>query len=352
MPEPSKMDDVETPAAPVRAAPATGPQGSEAAAILLMMLGDAEAAEILSFLEPHEVQHLGSAMFNVADVSETQVETVFNTFMTRNKARTTIGFGAAPRIRAVMEHALGADRAENVLARITPPTRSRALDPLRWMDAKTIAGLIEQEHPQIAAVVLAHLEPPIAADVLQLLPAETQPDIIYRVAKLETVSAEALEELERILVRAAGRMASTPAATRGGASEAAKIMNNMRPGSDQRIIRTLAKADKQLAQKIEDEMFIFDDLGELDEKNLGILLRNIENEVLIVALKGCDEKLREKMLGCMSGRAADSIRDEMAERGPLRLAEVHEAQKEVLGTARRLADAGTLMLAGRGDDYV
>jgi flagellar motor switch protein FliG len=337
---------------PALGAAAATPNGSEAAAILLMMLGDAEAAEILSYLEPDEVQHLGSAMFGVADVSENQVETVFNTFMSRNKARTTIGFGAAPRIRAVMEHALGADRAENVLARITPPTRSRALDPLRWMDAKTIAGLIEPEHPQIAAVVLAHLEPPIAADVLQLLPAEIQPDLIYRVAKLESVTAEALEELERILVAQVGRMSSAPTATRGGASEAAKIMNNMRPGSDQRIIRSLAKADKQLAQKIEDEMFIFDDLGALDEKNLGILLRNIENDVLIVALKGCDEKLREKMLGCMSARAADSIRDEMAERGPLRLAEVHEAQKEVLTIARRLADAGTLMLAGRGDDYV
>ena len=345
------MDNLETVAA-APSALAAGPNGSEAAAILLMMLGDAEAAEILSFLEPHEVQHLGSAMFNVADVSETQVEGVFNTFMTRNKARTTIGFGAAPRIRAVMEHALGADRAENVLARITPPTRSRALDPLRWMDAKTIAALIEAEHPQIAAVVLAHLEPPIAADVLQLLPADLQPDVIYRVAKLESISAEALEELERILVREVGRMSSSPAATRGGTSEAAKIMNNMRPGSDQRIMRSLAKADKLLAQKIEDEMFVFEDLAELDEKNLGILLRNIENEVLIVALKGCDEKLRERMLGCMSGRAADSIRDEMAERGPLRLAEVHDAQKEVLGTARRLADAGTLMLAGRGDDYV
>jgi flagellar motor switch protein FliG len=328
------------------------PNGSEAAAILLMMLGDAEAAEILSHLEPHEVQHLGSAMFNVADVSESQVESVFNTFMTRTKARTTIGFGAAPRIRAVMEHALGAERAEGVLARITPPTRSRALDALRWMDAKTIAALIEHEHPQIAALVLAHLEPPIAADVLQLLPAEVQPDVIYRVAKLESVTADALEELERILVKQVGRMASSPATSRGGASEAAKIMNNMRPGSDKTIIRTLGKVDKQLAARIEDEMFVFEDLMDLDEKNLGVLLRNVENEQLVVALKGADERLREKMLGCMSARAADSIRDEMNERGPMRLAEVHEAQKEVLATARRLADAGTLMLANRGDDYV
>ncbi len=129
-------------------------------------------------------------------------------------------------------------------------------------------------------------------------------------------------------------------------------MNNMRPGSDKSIIRTLGKVDKQLAQRIEDEMFVFEDLMELDEKNLGILLRNVENDMLVVALKGADEKLREKMLGCMSARAADSIRDEMAERGPLRLAEVLEAQKEVLAIARRLADSGGLMLAGRGDDYV
>jgi flagellar motor switch protein FliG len=129
-------------------------------------------------------------------------------------------------------------------------------------------------------------------------------------------------------------------------------MNNTRPGTDQRIIRQLAKVDKKLAQTIEDEMFIFDNLIDVDEKNLGTLLRNVENEILVVALKGADEKLREKIFGCMSSRAADSIRDEMEERGPMRLAEVLDAQKEVLATARRLADAGTIMLGGRGDDYV
>jgi flagellar motor switch protein FliG len=346
------MDDVETAAPEPRPNNRDEPGGTEAAAILLMMLGDDEAAEILSHLEPYVVQHLGSAMCNVADVSEEEVASVFETFVSRTKARTTIGFGAAPRIRAVMEHALGAERAETVLARITPPTRSRALDALRWMDAKTIAALVGHEHPQIAALVIAHLEAPIAADVLQLLPAELQPDVIYRVAKLESVTADALEELEKVLVREVARVSSSPSTVRGGASEAAKIMNNMRPGTDQRIMRSLGKVDRQLAQKIEDEMFIFDNLMELDDKNLGVLLRNVENDVLVVALKGADEKLREKMFGCMSSRAADSIRDEIAERGPMRLTEVHEAQKEVLSITRRLADAGTLMLAGRGEDYV
>lgn len=349
------MDETEeTAAAQAPAATAAEQQlgGSETAAILLMMLGDEEAAEILSHLDPHEVQHLGSAMFNVADVTEEEVAEVFDAFMTRARARTTIGFGATPRIRAVMEHALGAERAETMLARITPPTRSRALDALRWMDAKTIAALVENEHPQIAALVLANLEAPMAADVLQLLPAEVQPDVIFRVAKLETVTADALEELERILVSEVHRVASSPSPIRGGTTEAAKIMQNTKKGTDQRIIRSLGKIDKQVAQEIEDEMFIFEDLEELDEKNLGILLRNVENDVLVVALKGAEDKLRDKMLGCMSSRAADTIRDEMQERGPMRLAEVQEAQKEMLSVARRLADAGTIMLGGGKEDYV
>lgn len=336
----------------IDAAATTSPEGSAAAAILLMTLGDAEAAEILSHLDPIEVQHLGSAMFEVADVSEAQVDGVFDLFMTKAKARTSIGFGAAPRIRAVMEHALGQERAETVLARITPPTRSRALDPLRWMDARTIAGICEREHPQIAALIMAHLDPAIAADVLQLLPAERQPDIIYRVARLEIVTAEAIEELEDILVRESTRVAAAPAPARGGASEAAKIMTNTKGGTDQRIIKSLNKVDRVLAQKIEDEMFVFDDLMKIDDRNLGTLLQNVGADLLAPALKGADPALRDRMFGCMSSRAADTIRDEIEERGPMRLADVLEAQKEVLAVARSLADAGTIMLGGREEDYV
>ncbi|MCU0729597.1 MAG: flagellar motor switch protein FliG [Sphingopyxis sp.] len=332
--------------------PGNGPTGSDAAALLLMLLGDAEAAEIMSHLEPAEVQGLGAAMFNVADVTEAEVEAVVRQFTQRAKARTTIGFGSTPRIRAVMEHALGSERAGTMLARITPPAQHRALEALRWMDAKTIAGTIEHEHPQIVALVLAHLEPAIAADVLHLLPEAMHSDAIYRVANLGSVTAEALAELERILVAQQARASGAPGITRGGASDAAKIMNNVRKGQDQKIIRALAKVDKQLAGRIEDEMFVFDDLDSLDEKNLGTLLRNVDNSILVMALKGADAALRDKMLGCMSARAADSIRDEMAEKGPVRLAEVVEAQKEMLAIARRLSDEGTILLAGKGDDYV
>jgi flagellar motor switch protein FliG len=346
------MDDDIDAVALAEALGANSPDGSSAAAILLMTLGDDEAAEILSHLDPVEVQHLGSAMFEVADVSEEQVEGVFDLFMTKARARTSIGFGAAPKIKAVMEHALGQERAETVLARITPPTRSRALEALRWMDARTIAAICEAEHPQIAALIMAHLEPPIAADVLQLLPTERQPDIIYRVARMESVTSEAIEELERILVQNVARVTSAPSPVRGGASEAAKIMTNTKGGTDQRIIRSLNKVDKLLAQRIEDEMFVFDDLMKLDDRNLGTLMQNIPGDVLAPALKGADPALRDKMFGAMSSRAADTVRDEIEERGPMRLADVLEAQKEVLAIARRLADAGTIMLARGGDDYV
>ncbi|HLZ78525.1 MAG TPA: flagellar motor switch protein FliG [Sphingomonas sp.] len=343
------MPDIATAAPP----PPAGPTGSSAAAILLMLLAEDEAAQVLGRLDPDEVQQLGTAMFGVADVSEDEVDEVLDLFVDRARERTTIGFAADGQIRTMMERALGAERAENMLARITPPTRSSALDSLKWMDAKTIASLVESEHPQIAALVLAHLDPGVAADVLQLLSEDTQADIVYRVATLGTVSAEALDDLERLLLRQvnkAGSQGSGP--KRGGATEAAKIVNSTRTNVEQRVIKQLAKLDKGLARQIEDEMFVFDNLNALTEKDLGTLLRSVDNEILIVALKGCEPMLRSKMFGSMSSRAAQSIQDEMAERGPIRLVEVQEAQKQMLAIARRLADAGTISLGGKGEDYV
>ena len=328
------------------------PSGSEAAAILLMLLAEEEAAQVLARLEPDEVQQLGGAMFGVADVTERQVNGVLDLFVDRARARTTIGFGADTQIRGMMERALGPDRAENILSRITPPTRTSALDALKWMDAPTIANLVGHEHPQIVALVLAHLEPPCAADVLQLIDDEAQADIVYRIATLGPVTSEALDQLERILVRQLNQKTQGSTSKRGGTNEAAKIVNNTRQAAEQRIIRTLNKLDRNLARSIEDEMFVFDNLNDLDDKGLGTLLRSIENEVLIVALKGCEPSLRARMFGCMSSRAAQSIQDEIAERGPMRLSDVQDAQKEVLVAARRLADAGTINLGGKGDDYV
>ena len=343
MPEPLPLPS------PVAAA---GPAGSSAAAILLMLLAEDEAAQVLGRLDPDEVQQLGTAMFGVADVSEDEVDTVLDQFVDRARERTTIGFGADGQIRTMMERALGAERAENMLARITPPTRQSALDSLKWMDAKTIAALVEPEHPQIAALVLAHLDAPVAGEVLQLLGEDVQADVVYRVATLGEVSSEALDDLERLLLRQANKQSKGALPARGGGAVAAKIVNSTRTATEQRVIRQLAKLDKNLARTIEDEMFVFDNLNGLSDKDLGALMRGVENEVLIVALKGCDEKLRTRIFGCMSARAAQSIQDEMAERGPMRLAEVQEAQKAVIAVARKLADAGTISLGGKDDDYV
>lgn len=327
--------------------------GSAAAAVLLMLFDEDEAAQILSRLEPEEVRELGYAMYDVVDVEVEEVNHALDKFVNKAKGRTTIGYGAAQHIRGAMHKALGPERADTMLARITPPQRSPKLAMLKWMEPKEIAGAIELEHPQIMAIVLAHLEHAAAASVLQLLPPEVQDEVVYRVATLGPVSTEAIEDLEQILQTAGGGSKSGGTTTqRGGTVEAAAIMNNIRKDHEQRIMKALLKRDKQVTQSIEDEMFVFDNLMALTDKDLGTLMRSVESEQLVVALKGANEGLRAKILGCMSQRAAQSISDEMEERGPMRLTEVLESQKTVIALARRMAEQGTIQLGGKGDDYV
>ena len=327
--------------------------GSAAAAVLLMLFDEDEAAQILSRLEPDEVRQLGYAMYDVADVEVDEVNRALDQFVNKAKGRTTIGYGASKHIRGAMHKALGPDRADNMLAKITPPTSSTKLSMLKWMEPAEIAGIVEQEHPQIMAIVLAHLDAAAAASVLQLLPSEVQDDVVYRVATLGPVSSEALDDLEQLIGNRTGGPRSTGQTTkRGGTLEAAAIMNNIRKDHEQRIMKALTKRDKIVSQSIEDEMFIFENLLEMGEKDLGTLMRSVDNEQLVVALKGASDMLRTKILGCMSQRAAQSIQDEMEERGPMRLSDVLEAQKGILSEARRMSDEGTITLGGRGDDFV
>lgn len=327
--------------------------GSAAAAVLLMLFEEDEAAQILSRLEPDEVRQLGYAMYDVADVEVDEVNAALDQFVAKARGRTTIGYGATQHIRGAMHKALGPDRADNMLARITPPTRSTKLSMLKWMEPAEIAGIIESEHPQIMAIVLAHLDPAVAAATLQLLPAEVQDDVVYRVATLGPVSTEALDELEQLISsRPAQGRSSGSTTKRGGTSEAAAIMNNIRKDHEQRIIKALNKRDRNVAQLIEDEMFVFENLLALSDKDLGTLMRAVDNAILVVALKGASDTLRTRILGCMSQRAAQSIQDEMDERGPMRLAEVMDAQKAIIAEARRMGEEGAIMLGGKGDDYV
>ncbi|MBM6578132.1 flagellar motor switch protein FliG [Microvirga sp. SRT01] len=331
-------------------APPRSYTGIERAAVLMMIVGEEEAAAILQKLEPDEVRQLGSAMFAVADVSEEEVEHVLDDFVGRARDRTGITFDPGPQIEAVMNRALGPEKAESVLARITPPEAACELELLDWMEPNEIASMIEKEHPQIAAVVIANLDPAIGGQVLELMPEVAQPDILHRIAKLGPITPDAVETLKDVLSRRTGGSSST--VMLGGAREAAKILSGARKATEQRVMPKLFKIDRDVAKQIEEALFVFDNLLEMDDKNLATLIRNVDGEVLVKSLKGVDEAIRARFLGCMSARAADGIRDEMESRGPMKLAEVLEAQKAMIAVARTLAKDGTIMMGAGEDDYV
>jgi flagellar motor switch protein FliG len=325
--------------------------GVERAAVLMMLVGEEEAAAILQKLDPEEVRQLGKAMFAVADVGEEQVGDVLDDFVGRARDRTAIGFDPKPIIEGVMTRALGQEKADSVLARITPPEAACQIDLLDWMDAGEIASMIEKEHPQIAAVVIANLDPVIAGQVLEMLPDAVQPDILHRVARLGPITPEAVETLRMMLAGRTNAATQSAGVTLGGTREAAKILSGARKTTEQRVMPKLFKIDREVAKAIEEALFVFENLLDMDDKNLGTLIRNIDSDVLTRALKGVDEDIRGRFLGCMSARAADGIRDEMEARGPMKLSEVLEAQKTIIQQARALAKDGTIMMGG-DDDYV
>ena len=326
--------------------------GVERAAVLMMLVGEEEAAAILQKLEPEEVRQLGKAMFAVADVSEPDVQLVLDYFVYRARERTAVGFDPRPHIETMMTRALGPDKAESVLARIIPPEAACAIDLLDWLDAGEIAGLIKDEHPQIAAVLIANLDASIGGQVLELLPDAVQPDILHRIARLGPITPEAVETLKIVLANRTTAAPGSVGVTLGGTREAAKILSGARKATEQRVMPKLFKIDREVAKAIEEAMFVFDNLLALDDKNLGTLIRNVDSEILTKSLKGVDETIRNRFLGCMSARAADGIRDEMEARGPMKLAEVLEAQKAMIAIARGLAKDGTIQMGGGEDDYV
>lgn len=324
--------------------------GTQKSAILMMLLGEDEAAEILKNLTPREVQHLGAAMYSVQGVDQNTVNDVLDEFLTIIKQQTSIGLGAGNYIRNVLTKALGDDKAQSVLSRITPASSERPIDILDWMDARAISELIIDEHPQIVALMVSYLDYGLAADVLGLLPEDLQPEVVRRIATLETVQPEAVRELERVMQQKFKANTSLRASQIGGVKAAAKIMNFTKTSMEQRIMKEIRKENKDLMISIQDNMFVFDNLIMSDDRSLQTLLRNIETDVLVLALKGADELLQEKLFGCMSTRAAANIKDEMEALGPVRLTEVQTAQKEIINIARKMSDDGTIVLAGRGGD--
>ena len=324
--------------------------GTQKSAILMMLLGEDEAAAVLQNLSPREVQHLGTAMYSVTGVDQNTVNAVLDEFLETIKKQTGLGLGAGQYIENVLTKALGEDKAQSVLGRITPASSESQIDILDWMDARAISELIIDEHPQIKALIISYLEFGLAADVLTLLPSEIQPDIVRRIATLETVEPGAIKELERVMKAKFAANTSLRASQIGGVKAAAKIMNFTKTDMENRILNAIKKEDRDLMAEIQDNMFVFENLGGSDDRSLQTLLRSVDQDVLVVAMKGADTQLQDKLLSCMSTRAAANLRDEMEALGPVRLTEVQEAQKQIINVARKLSDDGTIVLAGRGGE--
>jgi flagellar motor switch protein FliG len=336
--------------APAGARPGADLTPVQKAAILMMVFGEETAAQILRALSPSEVQVLGEAMFTVQGVDHDTVDAVLNEFLGLVSNQTGIGIGAGNYVRQVLDQALGAHKAQSVLSRIVPTNSERPIEILDWMDPSAVAELIQDEHPQIMALVIASLDYAQGAEVLKLLQPEAQPEIIRRIATLNTVQPEALRDLEEVM-RAKFKANTTLRASQiGGVKAAARIMNFTRQDMEERIMKDIRKDDKTLSEDIQDNLFVFDYLIKSDERALQTVLREIDTEVLVLALKGANPALRDKLLGCVSARAAANIMDEMEAMGPVRLSQVQEAQKQVITVARRLSDEGKITLAGRGGE--
>ena len=329
-----------------------GLSGTQRAAVLMLLLGEQQAAEIIRYLNPREVQALGGAMVSVADLSQEAVNVVLDDFVTTLKKQTSLGLGTGDYVEKVLKRALGEDKAASVLSRIMPGQGSKGLEILKWMDARSIADMIRSEHPQVIAIILSVLEYDVAADVLNFLPPESRPEILQRVASLETVQPSAMEELESIMKKQFSTNSSAKSSSFGGVKAAAKIMNFVKVDLESSIMSGLAALDADLMQKIQDNMFTFENLVGVDNRGIQVLMRNVEPDMLMTALKGAPEFVKEKFFDNMSSRARVMFIDEMEGKGPLRITDVEDAQKLIMRIARKLSDAGELVLAGRGDDFV
>jgi flagellar motor switch protein FliG len=327
--------------------------GAQKAAILLLTLGEEDAASILKHLGAREVQAVGSAMAALKNVSKEQVELVLTKLQDDVGQHTSIGVGTEEYIRRILVNALGENKAGGLIDRILLGRSSKGLESLKWMESRAIAEMIGQEHPQIIALVMAHLESDQAAEVIGYLPGRTRSDVVMRIATLDGVQPHALNELDEIMERQfSGNSNKLKSATVGGLKAAADILNAMETSREAELMASIRGIDSGLGERIEELMFVFDDLADLDDRSMQTLLREVPSARLITALKGAEAAIREKIFANMSKRAADMLRDDLEVKGPVRLSEVDAAQKEVLATARRLADAGQINLAGGGEEFV
>jgi flagellar motor switch protein FliG len=322
-------------------------------AILLISLGESDAAEILKQLGPKEVQQIGQAMAALDNIPQSKVEAVVADFMGMMRDQTGIGINNDVYIRAMLNEALGEEKAKTLIDRILINNNTSGLDTLRWMDPSQIAEIIHYEHPQIQAVIVSYLEPDGAAAVLSKFDDKVRLDVLMRVATLDSIQPAALQELNDILERQfSGGSGTNKVSNLGGLHAAAGIMNFIDSNIEAELMDAMKETDELLANQISDMMFVFDNLIDVDDRGIQVILREVSTDVLVLALKGADTALQEKIFRNMSKRAAELLRDDLEAKGPVRVSEVEEAQRDILTTARRLADDGEIMLGGGGEEML
>ena len=319
-------------------------------AILMLALGEDEAAEVMKYLGPREVQKLGAAMASLKAVGHEDVEAALDSFMRQADANTSFGLDSDEYIRSVLTKALGDDKAAGLLNRILQGRDASGIESLKWMDAQTVAEFIKNEHPQIIATILVHLEADQAAEVIGYFSERLRQDVMLRIATLDGIKPAALTELNDVLTKLLSGNENLKKKSIGGVKSAANIMNFMSGDNETALMESLRNYDEEMAQKIMDEMFVFDNLVELDDRSIQTILKEVQSDSLIVALKGTSSELREKVFANMSTRAAEMLKDDLETRGPVRLSEVEAQQKLILQTVRRLADEGQIALGTTAED--
>jgi len=325
-------------------------QGLQDAAIFLMSLGEEEAAEVFKHLSPKEVQRLGETIARMRAVSREKVDQVIEKFTHEAASQSLLVSDTDNYVRAVLKRALGDDKASLLIDRILQGGDVSGIESLKWMDPLSVAELLRNEHPQILAAILVHLDFEQSAGVLKNFTERTRNEVMLRIATLEGIQPAALKDLNEVLYNVLAGGDKIRKSSLGGVKAAAEIINLMGTSLEASVIDSIRENDGDLAQKIMDKMFTFEDLLKLDNKAVQLVLKEVSSDTLVIALKGASAELKEKILANMSSRAAESLREDLETRGPVRLSEVEAQQKDILKLVRRLSDEGQIMLAGGGDD--
>jgi len=324
--------------------------GLEHAAILLMAVGEEEAAEVFKYLSPKEVQKLGETMARLRTVPRERIEEAVARFHSTKESQYSLVRDTDAFVSQVLKRALGEEKASMLLDRILQGKDVSGIESLKWMDPGTIAELLRNEHPQIVASILVHLERDQSSEVLQQMADRMRNEVLLRVATLDGIQPQALQELNEVLSKILAGSEKLKKATLGGTKAAAEMLNFFSTNMESAAVESIREHDTELAQKILDQMFTFDNLNDLDDRAIQSLLREIQSEALIVALKGADQTLRERIFKNMSGRAAETLKEDLEAKGPVRVSEVEAEQREILKVVRRLADEGQIQIGGKGSD--